>query len=82
MNYNINRFISSDPLKEMNAMAPGTKRMTFALTPDMESRLDRVKGAMFCNCSRSEMIRTLIITALDAIRTENDNPNEKQGKST
>ena len=63
-------------------MAPGTKRMTFVLTPDMEFRLDRAKRAMFYNCSRSEMIRTLIITALDAIRTENDNPNEKQGKST
>ena len=63
-------------------MTPGTKRMTFTLTPDMESRLDRVKGAMFCNCSRSEMIRTLIIIALDVVRTENDHSNEKQCKST
>ena len=46
------------------------KRMTFVITSEMEMSLDRMKKEMFYNCSRSEMIRTLVRKGLNVIKEE------------
>jgi len=47
-------------------MATELKRLTFAVTPDMESVMDRAKQ-LFYDRTQSDMIRTLIIAGLDAV---------------
>lgn len=53
-------------------MATELKRMTFVVTPEIESLLDGIKQDKFYNCSQSEMIRTLVEAGLKAFRTEKD----------
>ena len=57
-------------------MATELKRMTFAITPDVEVRLDEMKRKMFYNCSRSEMVRKLLEAGADAI-DKREETNEK-----
>ena len=56
-------------------MASKHKRLTFVITPEIESSLDGMKKEIFYNCSHSEMIRTLLAEGLNAIK-------EKQRDST
>lgn len=49
-------------------MASKLKRLTFVVTPEMESMLDGIKKEMFYNCSQSEMIRTLVEEGWNAIK--------------
>ena len=41
-------------------MATGLKRMTFAITPDMEVPLNSIKKEFFYDCTKSDMIRELV----------------------
>ena len=50
-------------------MATELKRMTFAVTPDMEELMDEAKK-MFYDSTQSEMIRALIVAGLTALKTE------------
>lgn len=50
-------------------MATELKRMTFAVTPDMEELMDEAKR-MFYDSTQSEMIRALIVAGLTALKTE------------
>lgn len=50
-------------------MATDLKRMTFAITPDMETLMDEAKQ-MFYSSTQSEMIRTLAIAGLTAMKAE------------
>ena len=52
-------------------MASKLKRLTFAVTPEMEPLLDGIKKEMFYNCSQSEMIRALVEEGCNAIKDEN-----------
>ena len=52
-------------------MATELKRMTFAVTPDMEGLMDEAKR-MFYDSTQSEMIRALIIAGLTALKTEKE----------
>ena len=45
------------------------KRMTFAVTPDIEELMDEAKR-MFYDSTQSEMIRALIVAGLTALKTE------------
>lgn len=47
-------------------MATELRRMTFAVTPDMEPVMDRAKQ-LFYDRTQSDMIRTLIVAGLDAM---------------
>ena len=47
-------------------MATELRRMTFAVTPEMEPIMDRAKQ-LFYDHTQSDMIRTLIIAGLDAM---------------
>lgn len=72
MNYNSdNKFRSSDPKGEVIQMATELKRMTFAVTPDMEELMDEAKR-MFYDSTQSEMIRALIVAGLAALKTEKE----------
>jgi hypothetical protein len=72
MNYNSdNEFRSSDPKGEVIQMATELKRMTFAVTPDMEELMDEAKR-MFYDSTQSEMIRALIVAGLAALKTEKE----------
>lgn len=51
-------------------MTDKNKRITIVLTPEMELLLDGFKQKMFYNCSRSEMIRTLVKVGLDGVEME------------
>ena len=52
-------------------MATSLKRMTFAVTPDMEELMDEAKR-MFYDCTQSEMIRALIVAGLATLKTEKE----------
>lgn len=72
MNYNSdNEFRGSDPKGEVIQMATELKRMTFAVTPDMEELMDEAKR-MFYDSTQSEMIRALIVAGLAALKTEKE----------
>ena len=49
-------------------MGNETKRMTLVIPEDLEQSLDKMKKEYFYNCSRSEMIRTLITEGLNSIK--------------
>ena len=51
-------------------MASKHKRITFVVTPEMEPLLDEIKKEKFYNCSRSEMIRTLLEAGCNAMKDE------------
>lgn len=71
MNYNANKFRSSDPKrKEVFDMATGLKRMTFAITPDMEVPLNSIKKEFFYDRTQSDMIRELLSAGVRAMRAE------------
>ena len=55
--------------KEGDRMPTNLKRMTFAVTPDMESLMDEAKR-MFYDSTQSEMIRALIMAGLSTLKTE------------
>lgn len=48
-------------------MATELKRMTFAVTEEMESELNRFKKEKFYDKNNSEMIRTLVSAGMRAI---------------
>lgn len=48
-------------------MATGLKRMTFAVTQEMEPILNRAKKELFYDRTQSDMIRKLVMAGLDAI---------------
>ncbi len=50
-------------------MATELKRMTFAVTPDIEELMDEAKR-MFYDSTQSEMIRALIVAGLTALKAE------------
>jgi hypothetical protein len=50
-------------------MATELKRMTFAVTPDMEKLMDEAKQ-MFYDRTQSDMIRTLVVAGLTALKEE------------
>ena len=52
-------------------MATQLKRMTFTVTPDMEELLDEAKK-MFYDRTQSEMIRTLLVAGLEALKAEKE----------
>ena len=52
-------------------MATELKRMTFAVTPDMEELMDEAKR-MFYDSTQSEMIRVLIVAGLTALKAEKE----------
>jgi len=56
-------------------MPTSLKRMTFTITPDMEPIMDRAKRK-FYDHTQSDMIRTLIVAALNSL----DMSNEKVGQ--
>lgn len=51
-------------------MATGLKRMTFAITPDMEAPLDSIKKEFFYDRTQSDMIRELVSAGVRAMRAE------------
>lgn len=53
-------------------MSTDLKRFTISVTPDIEADLDTVKKEHFYKATKNEMIRTLIIKGLDALKTEGD----------
>ena len=52
-------------------MATELKRMTFAVTPDMEELMDEAKK-IFYDRTQSEMIRTLLVAGLAACKAEKE----------
>ena len=52
-------------------MATELKRLTFAVTPEIEELLDEAKK-MFYDSTKSEMIRTLVVAGLDSIRAKEE----------
>lgn len=59
-------------------MASKRKRMTLVITPEMELSLAGIKKELFCNCSRSEMIRALVEQGLNVIKDQKQNNLTKQ----
>ena len=59
------------------------KRMTFAVTPEMEKLMDEAKQ-MFYNSTQSEMIRTLVVAGLATLKAEkgDENHDEKRCPKT
>lgn len=51
-------------------MATRLKRMTFAITSDMEAPLDSVKKEFFYDHTQSDMIRDLISRGLASLKEE------------
>ncbi len=59
-------------------MATELKRMTFAVTEEMESELNRFKKEKFYDKNNSEMIRTLVSAGMRAIDEKHgENVDEK-----
>lgn len=59
-------------------MATELKRMTFAVTEEMESELNRFKKEKFYDKNNSEMIRTLVSAGMRAIdEKQEENVDEK-----
>ncbi|MCI8529510.1 MAG: hypothetical protein HFH82_10220 [Lachnospiraceae bacterium] len=54
------------------------KKITFVFSPDMEPLLEEIKKEMFCSCSQSEMIRTLVEAGWNAVREGQQNILPKQ----
>lgn len=52
-------------------MATELKRMTFAVTPEMEKLMDDAKR-MFYDSTQSEMIRTLVMAGLTALKEKGE----------
>ena len=50
-------------------MATDLKKMTFAVTPDIEQLMDEAKKT-FYDRTQSEMIRTLIVAGLEASKQD------------
>ncbi len=82
MNYNmvepaeVQKFIQANE-KGSETMATEHKRMTFVVTPEIESLLDGMKKEIFYNCSQAEMIRTLVEAGLNVHNTSGEE-NEKE----
>ncbi|MDR2902914.1 MAG: hypothetical protein LBU77_00155 [Clostridiales bacterium] len=55
-------------------MATELKRMTFAVTPEMEPVIDRAKK-MFYDRTQSEMIRVLVVEGLNFLEMKQLNQN-------
>lgn len=53
-------------------MATGSKKLTFAITPDMEAPLDSIKREFFYNSTQSEMMRELISAGVRAMKEEKE----------
>lgn len=53
-------------------MATGSKKLTFAITPDMEAPLDSIKREFFHNSTQSEMMRELISAGVRAMKEEKE----------
>ena len=70
MNYNTNKFRSSDLRRGGAIMAAEVKRMTFVVTPDMEKLLDSIKREWFYNCTQSDMIWELVSAGVRAVKAE------------
>ncbi len=51
-------------------MPTNLRRVTFAITPEMEPLLDSFKREMFYNCSQSEMIRKLVEAGCKTIKDD------------
>lgn len=56
-------------------MATELKRITFVVTPEMESSLNSIKKEMFFNCTQSDMIRKLVSVGLMTLKTQKVNKN-------
>lgn len=69
MNYNKNSSTVNIRKEKVNIMATELKRMTFSVPPDMEELMDEAKQ-MFHNSTQSEMIRTLVVVGLTALKHE------------
>jgi len=52
-------------------MATELKRMTFAITPDMEPIMDEAKR-MFYDRTQSDMIRALVMAGLEALKSKKE----------
>jgi len=62
-------------------MSTRQKQLTITLTPDVERHLDVVKRDYFYNHTRSHMIRTLIVEALDSLDVSSrKNEQQEEGK--
>jgi hypothetical protein len=53
-------------------MGTGLKRLTFAVTPEIETILDKEKQERFYDRSRSDMIRELVKAGLRAVKIESE----------
>ena len=51
-------------------MATELKRMTFAVTPDIEESLDSIKQELFYNRTQSDMLRELISAGIQKKKAE------------
>ncbi len=58
-------------------MATELKRMTFAVTPDIEESLNSIKQELFYNRTQSDMLRELISAGVQKIKAESQK--EKAG---
>lgn len=58
-------------------MATKLKRMTFAVTPDIEESLNSIKQELFYNRTQSDMLRELISAGVQKIKAESQK--EKAG---
>lgn len=56
------------------------KRMTFAITSDMEPLMDEAKR-MFYDSTQSEMIRALVIAGLKSLKTEKEGGKNSHGQT-
>lgn len=56
--------------KEVKTMPTNLKRMTFAVTPEMEAPMDSIKRELFYNRTQSEMIRELVMAGVEAVKAE------------
>ena len=59
-------------------MPTSLKRMTFAVTEDMEPLMDEAKR-MFYDRTQSEMIRMLVVAGIDSLKSEKANSTLKVG---
>ena len=55
-------------------MENSLRRLTLVVPEELDVRLDEMKKEVFYNCSRSEMIRALIVEGLNTL----DNSTEKK----
>ena len=62
-------------------MATGLKRMTFAITPDMEDSLDVIKKEFFYARTQSEMIRELVSAGIRAMKAEKAEEEQRHVKA-